>query len=186
MSAFIPEADTLDFPWEMEMAMNRNVFFASIFALAASSAGAATPAASTPENPAKGEALFSTISKLDGEFFDAFNHCSSPDQLEKHASYLNPSVEFYHDKGGVTWTRHDYIEKTRENVCGHFRRVLTAGSVEVYPIEGYGAIEEGLHMFCDIKSEKCFGKAKFLVVWHHVPKGWEITRIFSYGHEAID
>ena len=168
------------------MTMSRNVFFASIFALAAFSAGAATPAASTTENPAKGEALFSTISKLDGEFFDAFNHCSSPDQLEKHASYLNPSVEFYHDKGGVTWTRHDYIEKTRENVCGHFRRVLTAGSVEVFPIEGYGAIEEGLHMFCDIKSEKCFGKAKFLVVWHHAPKGWEITRIFSYGHEAID
>jgi Domain of unknown function (DUF4440) len=128
----------------MEMEMRRNVFFASLFiALVAPHAGAATPAASNAENSANSESLFSSISKLDAEFFDAFNNCSSPIQLKRHAGYLNPNVEFYHDKGGVTWTRQDYIEKTRENVCGHFRRVLTAGSLQVFPIEGYGAIEDG-------------------------------------------
>lgn len=167
--------------------MNRNVFLAGVlFALVACNAGAATPAASAANDSANRESLFSTISNLDAEFFGAFNNCSSPDQLKKHASYLNPNVEFYHDKGGVTWTRQDYIEKTRENVCGNFRRVLTSESLQVFPIEGYGAIEEGHHTFCEIKSGKCFGEAKFLIVWHHSSEGWEITRIFSYGHQAID
>jgi hypothetical protein len=166
--------------------MIRNVFLAGIFfALAASNAGAATPATSNAADSANGDHLFGTISKLDTEFFDAFNNCSSPDQLKKHASYLNPNVEFYHDKGGVTWTRQDYIEKTHKNVCGNFRRVLTAGSLQVFPIEGYGAIEEGHHTFCGIKSGQCFGEAKFLIVWHQSSDGWEITRIFSYGHQAI-
>ncbi|GGA14447.1 nuclear transport factor 2 family protein [Dyella caseinilytica] len=160
--------------------MNRRIFVASMFfAFAASNAGAAPPVASNPES------LTDTILKLDAKFFDSFNSCSDPDQLRTHASYLNPNVEFYHDKGGVTWTRQDYIEKTRENVCGNFRRVLTAGTVQVYPINGYGALEEGHHTFCEIKSGKCFGEAKFLVVWHQTSDGWEITRIFSYGHEAI-
>ncbi|RDS79676.1 nuclear transport factor 2 family protein [Dyella monticola] len=154
-------------------------------ALLASNAGAATPATTNPQPSTQNDALVSTITKLDNAFFDAFNHCSAPDQLKKHASFLDPNVEFYHDKGGVTWTRKDYIDKTRENVCGHFRRVLTAGSLEVFPIEGYGALEEGHHTFCDLTSGKCFGQAKFLVVWHQTADGWKITRIFSYGHEAI-
>lgn len=166
--------------------MNRNAFLAGIFfALAALNAGAATPVASNAEDSAKSDPLFGTISKMDAEFFDAFNNCSSPDQLKKHASYLNPNVEFYHDKGGVTWTRQDYLDKTRKNVCGNFRRVLTAASMQVFPIEGYGAIEEGHHTFCEIKSGKCFGEAKFLIIWHQSPDGWEITRILSYGHQAI-
>jgi hypothetical protein len=170
----------------METHMYRKLFLAGIFlALVASHAVAATPSMATQTDSANHDPLFVNISKLDAGFFDAFNHCSAPDQLKKHASYLNPNVEFYHDKGGVTWTRQDYIEKTRNNVCGHFRRVLTAGSLQVFPIEGYGAIEEGHHTFCAIESGKCFGEAKFLIVWHQSADGWEITRIFSYGHEAI-
>ena len=37
--------------------------------------------------------------------FDAFNRCDRPGQLDRHAAYFDPSVEFYHDTGGVTWTR---------------------------------------------------------------------------------
>jgi hypothetical protein len=171
----------------MEMEVDRNVFFASLFfVLAASNASATALPIADAGNSVNDESLFGTISTLDAQFFDAFNHCSSPDQLKKHASYLNPNVEFYHDKGGVTWTRQDYIEKTRENVCGNFQRVLTAGTLQVFPIKGYGAIEEGHHTFCEFKSRKCFGEAKFLIVWHHSSAGWEITRIFSYGHQAID
>jgi hypothetical protein len=171
----------------VEVNVRRNVFWAGIFfVFAVSGADAATPGAPNSENSTPEALLLGTISRLDAEFFGTFNNCSLPDQLKKHASYLNANVEFYHDKGGVTWTRQDYIEKTRENVCGKFRRVLTEGSLQVFPIEGYGAIEEGHHTFCDIESGKCFGKAKFLIVWHHSTKGWEITRVFSYGHQAIN
>jgi hypothetical protein len=169
------------------MEMYKYAFVASVFfILAASDAVAAAPASAGSDSFSDRGPLFGTISRLDAEFFDAFNHCSSPEQLEKHASYLNADVEFYHDKGGVSWTRRDYIQKTRTNVCGNFRRVLTPGSLEVFPIAGYGAIEDGHHTFCAIKSGKCFGEAKFLIVWHHSRSGWEITRIFSYGHRAIE
>jgi hypothetical protein len=128
----------------MEMEMVRNVFLVSVlYTLAVSWAWAAAPMTSDAKKSADQEHLFDTISELDAEFFDAFNHCSSPDELKKHASYLNENVEFYHDKGGVSWTRKDYIDKTRANVCGNFRRVLTTGSLQVFPIKDYGAIEEG-------------------------------------------
>jgi len=171
----------------MEIEVNRNVCLASVFfTLIAFNVGDATPATSNSENSPNRDSLFDTISKLDTELFDAFNHCSSPNQLKKHASYLNPHLEFYHDKGGVTWTREAYIEKTRKDVCGNFRRVLRAGSLQVFPIKDYGAIEEGSHTFCEIKSGKCFGEAAFLIVWHHSSTGWEVTRIFSYGHRNIN
>ena len=139
----------------------------------------------TQTGSASPDALYRTVSELDAEFFGSFNSCDTPDQLQKHASFLDPNVEFYHDKGGVSWTRQDYIDKTRRNVCGNFRRKLTPGSLGIYPIEGFGAIEEGDQTFCEIKSGKCFGEAKFLIVWHHTSDGWHITRVFSYGHHAI-
>jgi hypothetical protein len=148
--------------------------------LQAQPAGQATPGESTDQ-----DALYRTVSELDTEFFGAFNSCDAPGQLQRHASFLDPNVEFYHDNGGVSWTREAYVEKTRRNVCGNFRRKLTPGSLEVYPIKGFGAIEEGDQTFCDIKSEKCFGEAKFLIVWHQTPDGWRATRILSYGHHAI-
>ena len=64
------------------------------------------------------DSLFDTIAALDSAVFDAFNKCSSPEQLQKHASFFAPDVEFYHDMGGVTWTRQAMIANTRKNVCG--------------------------------------------------------------------
>lgn len=146
--------------------------------VAAAADSQATPAPSA-------DALFDTISALDTAVFDAFNHCSSPAQLRKHASYFAPDVEFYHDNGGVTWTRKDMIEKTRENVCGHFRRELIPGSLSVYPIKDFGAIEQGVHRFCQFKTGVCDGMADFVIVWRHQGGTWQITRVLSYGHRAI-
>lgn len=132
------------------------------------------------------DALFVTVSKLDADLFNAFNRCASPDQLQKHASYFAPNVEFYHDTGGVTWSRHDYIAKTRNNVCGQFRRELIAGSLQVFPVKDYGAIEQGRHKFCWLKSGECFGTGQFLILWRHLDNRWVITRVFSYGHRPIE
>ena len=136
-------------------------------------------------NAQSSDALHRTVSDLDAEFFSTFNNCDAPGQLQKHAEFLDPNVEFYHDNGGVSWTRKEYIDKTRDNVCGKFRRKLTPGSLAIYPIKGFGAIEEGEQVFCDMKSEKCFGGAKFLLVWQQTANGWQVTRAFSYGHHEI-
>ena len=135
-------------------------------------------------SPAAG-ALFDQISALDTAVFDAFNHCSTPAQLQKHASYFAPDVEFYHDTGGVTWTRKEMIDKTGQNVCGHFRRELIPGSLRVYPIKDFGAIEQGVHRFCQFKTGVCDGMADFVVVWRHQGDAWQITRVLSYGHRPI-
>lgn len=170
----------------METIMKQFATLACVLAIAAAPAGggaADNPSAS--DSPAQ-QALFSTVSKLDDDLFNTFNHCASPGQLQKHASYFAPDVEFYHDKGGVTWTRRDYIANTRKNVCGQFRRKLVAGSLQVFPIKDFGAIEQGRQKFCWLKSGKCFGEAQFLILWHHLDDRWVITRVFSYGHHAAE
>lgn len=132
------------------------------------------------------QSLFSTVSKLDADFFDSFNHCALPGQLQKHASFLVPNLEFYHDKGGVTWSRADYLANTKKNVCGQFRRELIAASLRIFPIKDYGAIEQGKQKFCWLKSGTCFGEAQFLILWHHLDNRWVVTRVFSYGHLPIE
>jgi hypothetical protein len=49
---------------------------------------------------------------------DAFNRCSAPDQLEKHASCFAIDVEFRRDTGGVTQAREDMLASTRTCACG--------------------------------------------------------------------
>lgn len=154
----------------------------SVLALSGWSAAAATDAQTAAHAPR--DALFEKISALDSAVFDAFNHCSNPAQLREHASYFAPDVEFYHDTGGVTWTRKDMIEKTRENVCGHFRRELVPGSLQVFPIKDFGAIEQGVHRFCQFDTGKCDGIADFVVVWRHQRDAWQITHVLSYGHRT--
>lgn len=130
--------------------------------------------------------LFTTVSNLDADLFYTFNHCASPDQLRKHAGYLASDLEFYHDKGGVTWSRRDYMANTKNHVCGQFRRELIPGSLQIFPIKDFGAIEQGKQKFCWLKSEKCFGEAQFLILWHHMGNRWVATRVFSYGHQSIE
>ncbi len=134
-----------------------------------------------PASPAS-DALTQTIATLDAEVFDAFNHCSTPEQLQRHAGFFAPDVEFYHDTGGVTWSRQAMIENTGKYVCGKFRRELVPGTLKVFPIKDFGAIEQGSHRFCQFSIGKCEGLADFVIVWRHQDGVWKITRVLSYGH----
>jgi hypothetical protein len=152
-----------------------------IAALTCASAFAATE---DKDKQAAVDPLFETISALDAAVFDAFNHCSSAEQLQKHASYFAADVEFYHDTGGVTWSRKDMLANTEEYVCGNFRRELVAGSLEVFPIKDFGAIARGSHRFCQFETGNCDGIADFAMVWKNLNGSWQITRVLSYGHRA--
>lgn len=131
------------------------------------------------------ESLFSTIAALDHAVFEAFNNCSSPEQLQKHASYFDKDVEFYHDNGGVTWNRQEMLANTQKYVCGNYRRELVADTLKVYPIKNFGAIAQGVHRFCQIKTGTCEGLADFVIVWRNVDNKWEITRVLSFGHRPL-
>ena len=128
--------------------------------------------------------LFRQVSQLDRETFDAFNRCSDSAQLQKHASYFDAGVEFYHDTGGVTWTRDAMLANTAKYACGNFTRELVPGTLKVYPIKDFGAIAQGVHRFCQAASGTCEGLADFAIVWRNQGGKWGITRVLSYGHRA--
>ncbi|MDI9238266.1 nuclear transport factor 2 family protein [Lysobacter sp. LF1] len=132
------------------------------------------------------ESLQDTIAALDAAVFDAFNTCSDPAQLDRHAGYFASDVEFYHDTGGVTHSRTSMLQNTAKHVCGKFRRELVPGTLKVFPIKDYGAIEQGAHRFCHFDSGKCEGMADFVIVWHNQNGLWKITRVLSYGHRPND
>jgi Domain of unknown function (DUF4440) len=142
---------------------------------------AASPAASSSAGLSP-EALTETITSLDAKAFDAFNHCAAPERLQDYADHFVDDVEFYHDTGGVTWTRQDMIASTAKYACGNYTRELVPGSVRVYAVKDFGAIEQGVHRFCQVSTGACEGMADFVIVWRQQGGKWLITRVLSYGH----
>ena len=141
--------------------------------------GAVESAAAAERTP---EQLTQVIDALDAAVFGSFNTCADPAQLAKHAAYFDEAVEFYHDNGGVTWTRDEMIERTRANVCGNYRRERVPGTLAVFPIKGFGAIAQGTHRFCALSSGTCEGEADFVMVWRERDGQWQVTRVLSYAH----
>ena len=148
---------------------------ALLFALAA-------PAIAQPMPQQNDQDLQATIAALDAALFDAFNRCADPTQLAVHAGYFDPAVEFYHDTGGVTWSRDEMIERTRANVCGNYRRERVPGTLKVFPIKDFGAIAQGTHRFCPMGSTACAGEADFVMVWRERDGQWQVTRVLSFAH----
>ena len=140
----------------------------------------AMPAFASPDDAPKGTSLEATIVALDSAVFDAFNHCGDPAQLRKHAGFFAPDVEFYHDTGGVTWTREAMIANTAKYACGHYTRELA--SLHVSPVKDFGAIARGVHRFCQVDTGRCNGEADFAMIWRRHDGQWQITRVLSYGH----
>ena len=136
--------------------------------------------AETPAAIPTGDELTRTIASLDTKVFDAYNHCD----LKTFGEYFSTDVEFYHDKGGLMTSRDAVVDATRRNICHKVRRELV-GSIEVYPIKDYGAIEIGTHKFCQIDTGKCEGTGKFFHVWRYQNGHWQMTRVMSYDHQPI-
>ena len=141
------------------------------------------PAASgQTRQTAAADPLFQKIVALDAELFGAVNACN----LEKVASLFSPDVEFYHDRGGVTLGRQAVVDSIRANLCGKRRRDLVAESTEVHPMDNYGALQIGVHLFCEPGEKPCLagksGAAKFIHLWHNENGIWRITRVLSYDH----
>ncbi len=125
--------------------------------------------------------LFKTISKLDADLFDAYNTCN----LEKFGSLLADDLEFYHDATGLSRGAQSTIDALKQNICGKVRRDLAPGTLKVYPLKGYGAVETGIHFFCDSKLEKCpdgSGVGRFTMLWEFRDGVWMLTRVLSYDH----
>jgi hypothetical protein len=126
------------------------------------------------------ESLYAQIEKMDRVLFDAFNNRDTVTFKKLFTSDL----EFYHDKGGLT--DYTYTIQSLKNIAAQnydLKRELVKGSLEVYPIPGYGAMEIGAHTFCHPENGKqeC-GTFKFVHIWKQIGNEWKITRVVSYGH----
>lgn len=158
------------------------VAWADAAAKPAGAAGASAPAeAALPQ----GAALDELVAGLDAQLFDSFNRCTDPAQLARHAALFDEKVEFYHDLGGVSWTREALVDSVRRNVCGKFRRELVAGSLRAYPIPGFGVMEIGEHRFCKPEGGACHGRGEFVMVWRRDGEQWRVTRALSYAHRPL-
>lgn len=123
--------------------------------------------------------LFNTIVHHDSVFFNAYNTCDV--NLSTYASYFSEDIEFYHDQGGLMTSKEDIVNATQKNVCGKVTRKLIKGSIEVYPIKDYGAVEIGLHSFQN-NTEPAGTKSKvgrFTIIWKNENNNWKITRVIS-------
>lgn len=125
--------------------------------------------------------LYNKILALDTAMFEAFNTCTDPAQLDKHASFFVKELEFYHDNGGASFTRDEYMKGVHDNVCGKFRRELDLASFRVWPIRGFGAMSQGTHRFCHTATT-CEGVAQFTMIWREKDGEWLVTRAMSYDH----
>jgi len=57
---------------------------------------------------------------------------------------------------------------------------LVEGSIEVYPIKDYGAIEIGYHKFYNNQEPNAKPNAsKFIMVWKNEEEKWFISKVIS-------
>jgi len=120
--------------------------------------------------------LYDSIVAMDAAWEDAYNNC----KLDAMTDIISEDLEFYHDQGGLTTSKSQLIEALKNNICNKVKRELKKGSIEVYPIANYGAVEMGMHGFHNSQepnSKPHF--AKFVHLWKREGGKWRITRVIS-------
>src|SRR5216684_8131896 len=131
---------------------------------------------------AQPDPLFMTIQSLDAQLFDAYNHC----ELTTLGAMVSDDLEFYHDQTGLSVGKVPFIAAIKQNICGKVERTIVPGSMEVYPLKGYGAVQIGVHHFHQQgHPEDRGGDAKFVTLWQNKDGAWKVTRVISYNHNSV-
>ena len=121
------------------------------------------------------DTLYYTIARLDSTLFVAYNNCN----IEIYASLFSEDLEFYHDKAGLSTSKKEMVDAVKNNICGKVRREIVPGTMEVFPIPGFGAIEMGKHLFHNLLEKSVSQPGNFIMVWKHENNSWKITRVIS-------
>ena len=144
--------------------------------------------------PAQSQALQDEIAAMDLKLFAAgFDTCD----IAALATMVTDDFEFFHDKDGLSSTSGAQFVKAIEGTCARqktgedyrARRELVAGSLQVYPLNNYGAIEIGRHRFYQLlpgEPEKLVEVSQFTNVWKKDETGWKLARVLSYDHRLTD
>lgn len=141
----------------------------------------ATPGTPPPTPPAP-NALTSTIASLDSALFAAFN----AHDAAALGAWFTPDLEFYHDKGGLAGydsTMAGFQRMFTQAATAGMHREMVPGTLEVYPIGEFGALEVCQHRFCHTENgkEEC-GTFKNIMVWRKDGGSYKVSRVISYDH----
>jgi ketosteroid isomerase-like protein len=127
--------------------------------------------------------LFQNVAEQDRRLFDAYNNCD----LDTLGAIVTDDLEFYHDKTGLSVGKKIFVDSIKNNICGKTQRVLVPGSMEVYRLNGYGAVEMGVHRFQHPgHDEEGVGEAKFVTVWRFKDGEWKVSRVISFDHHSAE
>lgn len=66
-----------------------------------------------------------------------------------------------------------------QSVCGKLIRELVPGTLDVYPIHDYGALEVADQRFSRLGQEKSVRDRKLIVIWQNKSDAWKITRVIT-------
>jgi len=129
------------------------------------------------------------IAEADRDLFAAvFDQCDAG----KVAAMLTGDFRFVHDKDGEQ-SRAQFVdnlkghcERLKTKVDFPARRELVPESLEVWPIDHYGALETGVHRFyarLPGKPEEMTETGNFMILWKQVDGKWLMAESISYGHK---
>ncbi|MBD0776717.1 nuclear transport factor 2 family protein [Maribacter sp. ANRC-HE7] len=126
--------------------------------------------------PQEDTSLYDAIVAMDDIYFTAYNNCD----METQEKLYDEDLEFYHDKGGLSTSKQELLEGLEKNICGKVTRELVEGSIEVYPIPNFGAVEIGMHKFHNNQEPNAISNpSKFITIWKQVGESYKMTRVIS-------
>ncbi|MFT4849892.1 MAG: hypothetical protein ACI83B_002440 [Sediminicola sp.] len=139
----------------------------------------------------KSTELFQQLKAADSLLFNiGFNTCN----MAPFETLVSENFEFYHDKGGITTSKSEFIQAFKDGLCKtpetyQSRRELVKESLEVFPLKNngklYGAIQNGRHQFHEksVGSPETKGNiARFTHLWLLENGAWRLIRSLSYDH----
>lgn len=154
----------------------------------------ATNATAQRAGPAQTQQQFDEVAAADQALFSAFfDRCDT----EALAKMVTDDFEMFHDKNGfMAKSGKEFLDalagtcarqKTGEDYRA--RRELVPGTLKVFPLNNYGAIEVGVHRFFQLlpgKPEKLVEISQFTHVWKKEESGWKLSRVLSYDHRLTE
>ena len=142
--------------------------------------------------PAQSAELTAAIAKADAALFhEVFDRC---DPITT-AAMLTDDFRFVHDKDGAE-SRVQFIRdlnahcrrvKSGEDFAA--RRELVEGSLEVWPLNNYGALEIAEHRFyaqLPGKPEQLTETGRFMILWKKDGSEWKMAESISWGHKLAE
>lgn len=133
--------------------------------------------ASFAEDSVRSGPLYDELARMDGALFEAaFVTCDA----SQFSAIFTDDAEFYHDRTGASFGDDVRTLKSCPRDNG-VTRTLVPGSLEVYPMQGYGAVQIGRHTFARA-GEPGSEVAQFVHLWKREGETWKLARVLSFDH----